>query len=166
MRWINQEIHGQKCCANTSYLTSRCWKSRETLHWTTSSVWYFILNLNLKRIGEIRNQILQNLMVISIIYSNLVQARVKRRATAVPNSIDRIKFDSSTAVARYLKPSRATEGVANDTSKNVGLGKFCPDLEISEAFMISLESSFFDGLFLLFWVSKLFTKESRARISN
>ena len=57
-------------------------------------------------------------------------------------------------------------GVANDTSKNVGLGKFCQDLEISEAFMISLEVSFFDGLFLLFWVSKLFTKESRARISN
>ena len=57
-------------------------------------------------------------------------------------------------------------GVANGTSKNVGLGKFCQDLEISEAFMISLEVSFFDGLFLLFWVSKLFTKESRARISN
>ena len=41
-------------------------------------------------------------------------------------------------------------GVANGTSKNVGLGKFCQDLEISEAFMISLEVSFFDGLFLLF----------------
>ena len=36
------------------------------------------------------------------------QARFKRRATAVPNSIDRIKFDFSTAVARRLKPSRAT----------------------------------------------------------
>ena len=35
-------------------------------------------------------------------------ARFKRRATAVPNSIDRIKFDFSTAVARRLKPSRAT----------------------------------------------------------
>ena len=34
------------------------------------------------------------------------QARFKRRATAVPNSIDRIKFDFSTAVARRLKPSR------------------------------------------------------------
>ena len=68
----------------------------------------------------------------------------------MPNSIDRIKFDFSTAVARRLKPSRATEGVANGTSKNVGLGKFCQDLEISEAFMISLEVSFFDGLFLLF----------------
>ena len=41
-------------------------------------------------------------------------------------------------------------GVANGTSKNVGLGKFFQDLEISEAFMISLEVSFFHGLFLLF----------------
>ena len=41
-------------------------------------------------------------------------------------------------------------GVANGTSKNVGLGKFCQDLEISEAFVISLEVSFFYGLFLLF----------------
>ena len=32
----------------------------------------------------------------------------KRRATAVLNSIDRIKFDFSTAVVRRLKPSRAT----------------------------------------------------------
>ena len=38
----------------------------------------------------------------------LSMARFKRRATAVPNSIDRIKFDFSTAVARRLKPSRAT----------------------------------------------------------
>ena len=37
-----------------------------------------------------------------------LKARFKRRATAVPNSIDRIKFDFSTAVARRLKPSRAT----------------------------------------------------------
>ena len=36
------------------------------------------------------------------------KARFKRRANAVPNSIDRIKFDFSTAVARRLKPSRAT----------------------------------------------------------
>ena len=33
------------------------------------------------------------------------EARIKRRATAVPN--DRIKFDFSTAVAWRLKPSRA-----------------------------------------------------------
>ena len=32
----------------------------------------------------------------------------KARATAVPNLIDRIKFDFSTAVARRLKPSHAT----------------------------------------------------------
>ena len=36
------------------------------------------------------------------------KARFERRATAVPNSIDRIKFDFSTAVVRRLKPSRAT----------------------------------------------------------
>ena len=41
-------------------------------------------------------------------------------------------------------------GVANGTSKNVGLGKFWQDLEISEAFLISLEVSFLHGLFLLF----------------
>ena len=41
-------------------------------------------------------------------------------------------------------------GVPNGTSKNVGLGKFWQDLEISEAFLISLEVSFFHGLFLLF----------------
>ena len=38
----------------------------------------------------------------------MFKARFKRRATAVPNSIDRIKFDFSRAVARRLKPSRAT----------------------------------------------------------
>ena len=43
-----------------------------------------------------------------------------------------------------------TGGVANGTSKNVDLGKFCQDLEISEAFVMSLEVSFFDALFLLF----------------
>ena len=41
-------------------------------------------------------------------------------------------------------------GVANGTSKNVGLGKFRHDLEISETFLISLEVLFFHGLFLLF----------------
>ena len=40
--------------------------------------------------------------------------------------------------------------MANGTSKNVGLGKFWHDLEISETFLISLEVSFFHGLFLLF----------------
>ena len=37
-----------------------------------------------------------------------LKARFKRRATAVPNSIDRIKFAFSAAVVRRLKPSRAT----------------------------------------------------------
>ena len=41
-------------------------------------------------------------------------------------------------------------GVANGTSKNVGLGKFWQDLEISEAILISLEVSFFHGLLLPF----------------
>ena len=45
-------------------------------------------------------------------------------------------------------------GVANGTSKNVGLGKFWQDLEISEAFLISLEVSCFHGLFLLFFESQ------------
>ena len=39
----------------------------------------------------------------------------------------------------------STVGVANGTSKNVGLGKFWQDLEISEAFLISLEVSFLHG---------------------
>jgi len=41
---------------------------------------------------------------------------------------------------------RINEGVANGTSKNVSLGKFWQDLEISEAFLISLEVSFLHGL--------------------
>ena len=41
-------------------------------------------------------------------------------------------------------------GVVNGTSKNVGLGKFCQDLENSEAFLVSLEVSFLHGLILLF----------------
>ena len=36
------------------------------------------------------------------------------------------------------------------TFKNVGLGKFWQDLKISEAFLISLEVSFFHGLFFTF----------------
>ena len=48
-------------------------------------------------------------MLLSCIYKRLllIEARFKRRATAVPNSIDRIKFDFSTVVAKRLKPSRA-----------------------------------------------------------
>ena len=40
--------------------------------------------------------------------------------------------------------------MVNGTSKNVGLRKFWQDLEISEALLISLELSFFHGLFSLF----------------
>ena len=40
--------------------------------------------------------------------------------------------------------------VTNGAFKNVGLGKVWQDLEISEVFLISLEVSFFHGLFLLF----------------
>ena len=38
--------------------------------------------------------------------------------------------------------------MANGASKNVGLGKFWQDLEISEAFLTSLEISFLHGLFI------------------
>ena len=40
--------------------------------------------------------------------------------------------------------------MVNGTSENVGVGKCWQDLEISEAFLISLEVSFLHGLFLLF----------------
>ena len=50
----------------------------------------------------------------------------------------------------YLDHYLRLKGVANGTSKNVGLGKFWQDLEISEAFLISLEVSFLHGLYLLF----------------
>ena len=49
-----------------------------------------------------------------------------------------------------------TIGVVNGTWKNVGLGKFWQDLEISETFLISLEVSFFHGLLLLFLSLKTF----------
>ena len=38
----------------------------------------------------------------------IYKAFFTHRATAVPNSIDQIKFAFSTAVVRRLKPSRAT----------------------------------------------------------
>ena len=40
--------------------------------------------------------------------------------------------------------------MANGTSKNAGLGKFWQDLEISNAFLISLEVSFLHGLIFPF----------------
>ena len=45
-------------------------------------------------------------MLLGISYE--IKAHFKRRATAVSNSIDRIKFDFSSAVLQRLKPSRAT----------------------------------------------------------
>ena len=48
----------------------------------------------------------------------------------------------------------------NGTSKNVGLGKFWQDLEISEAFLISLEVSFLHGLFFTFFESRNFLPKS------
>ena len=53
--------------------------------------------------------VLGDLEILKIIgkADRTAKARFKRRATAVPNSIDRIKFDFSTALARRLKPSRA-----------------------------------------------------------
>ena len=51
--------------------------------------------------------------------------------------------------------------MVNGTSKNVGLRKFWQDLEISEAFLICLEVSFFHGLFLLFESRKFSPKGLR-----
>ena len=50
-------------------------------------------------------------------------------------------------------------GVPNGTSKNVGLGKFWQDLEISEAFLISLEVSFLHGC-IYFFESRNFLPKS------
>ena len=52
-------------------------------------------------------------------------------------------------------------GVANGTSKNVGLGKFRPNLEISTAFFKGLEVSF-SRVFLRLGVSNFFTDRSRS----
>ena len=49
-----------------------------------------------------------------------------------------------------LRSHHLNLGVANGTLKNVGLGKFWQDLEISEAFLISLKVSFFHSLLFLF----------------
>ena len=51
-------------------------------------------------------------------------------------------------------------GVANGTSKNVGLREFWQDLEISKAFLISLEVSFLHGLLLPFFESLNFLPKS------
>ena len=59
-------------------------------------------------------------------------------------------FRGTPMVALLRFVSHIISGVANGTSKYVGLGKFLQDLEISEAFLTSLEVSFLNGLFLLF----------------
>ena len=53
------------------------------------------------------NLVIYNIQTFTTL-SRQNKIRFKRRATAVPNSIDRIKFNLSTPVARRLKPSRAT----------------------------------------------------------
>ena len=57
------------------------------------------------------------------------------------------------SVSQYIALLRKTE-VYNGTSENVGLGKFWPDLEISEGFLMGLEvSNFFaDGSWSLGFV--------------
>ena len=65
-------------------------------------------------------------------------------------SVPWISFLSSCPPKRLYEQQNWIEEVANGTSKNVGLGKFWQDLEISEAFLTSLEVSFLHGLFLLF----------------
>ena len=54
----------------------------------------------------------------------------------------------------------SNRGVANSTSKSVGLGKFWQDLEISKAFLISLEVSFLHGLIFTFLESRNFLPRS------
>ena len=49
-----------------------------------------------------------NCVILNLMLAYHSKARFRRRATPVPNSVDRIKFDFSMAVARRLKPSRAT----------------------------------------------------------
>ena len=57
---------------------------------------------------------------------------------------------SSLTPTLYITMFVSGIGVANGTSKNVGLGKFWQDLQISEAFLTSLEISFLHGLLTLF----------------
>ena len=52
-----------------------------------------------------------------------------------------------TRLEPLISQSQQRKGWRMVPRKNMGLGKFCQDLEISEAFMISLEVSFFHGLF-------------------
>ena len=63
-------------------------------------------------------------------------------------------------IMHYLKVQRTILGVANGTSKNVGLGKFWQDLEISEAFLIKSRSLVFAWFVLTFFESRNFLPKS------
>ena len=54
---------------------------------------------------------------------------------------------------------RALNRVKHVSSKNLGLGKFCPGLKVSEAFVIGLKVSF-SGDFV-FWGLKFFEPSSK-----
>ena len=69
------------------------------------------------------------------------------------------------AIVNTVEPL-ANEGVPNGTLKNVGLGKFWQDLEISEAFLISLEVSFFHGFVFTFLSLKILKTESTSLIAK
>ena len=72
-------------------------------------------DLRLQRIQLSHNKFINGILGVRLTWLDVKancsakgKACFKRLATAVANAIDRIKFDFSTAVARRLKPSRAT----------------------------------------------------------
>ena len=80
---------------------------------TIKIVWHFIPKTKTKRSSNFLQKNVwkrepHDVFLIGGVIKPLLEARFKRRATALPYSIDRIEFDFSTAVARRLKPSRAT----------------------------------------------------------
>ena len=70
-----------------------------------------------------------------------------------------VLFSTLNVIPLIQKSPWSILGVANGTSKNVGLGKFWQDLEISEAFLISLEVSFLHGC-IHFFESRNFLPKS------
>ena len=89
-----------------------------------------------------------------IFHENDWKKRSKVFAVNVFNKLTCPGFPISPVFPRWKEKNEKStfnlRGLPNGTSKNVGLGKFWQDLEISEAFLISLEVLFFHGLFLLF----------------
>ena len=103
-------------------------------------------------------------------WSHLLDFSTRYCGTAFPLTVSDIVLFVAYLLAKKLAPSTiwtyifvlsyvhkigsfsdpTTAGVANGTLRNVGLGKFWQDLEISEAFTTSLEISFLHGLFLIF----------------